>query len=130
MLRKIDVRFLLRNDIGKDAPTWIESLLYPFNRIIQFLIDAFNGNISVQNLNVQTLEFSVTAPFILTRFAKSKGDRVYMVMVAQILKSTGEVVGAPVSIDWFEENNSVVVSNIFGLTTGQSYQCKLAVLYF
>lgn len=130
MLRKIDTRLIQRNDLGKDTPSWSEGIIDAVNKTTEFLIDAFKGNISVKNLNIQTLNFTIEAPFIQTRFAKERPDRIYAVSIAQILTTSGGVVGALTGIDWFEDGNSIVVTNVFGLTSGVRYQCKLMVQYF
>lgn len=128
MIRIPDFRTLLKQDL-KGSPSWVEVLLGPINQMIEFLLNAFKGNISVQNLNVQTLTIPVTAPFQMTRFAKTKPDPIYGVFLNQIMKDDGTVVGALTGIDWYEDGNSFVVTNIFGLTNGVKYQVKLMVLY-
>jgi len=130
MLRKPDFRYIQKHDLGPNAPAWIEVILDPFNDMIQFIIDAFKGNIGVLNLNVQTINFPIEAPFVQTRFLKKKSDRVYTVQIAQILKSDGTPVGAATGINWYEDGTSIVVTDIFGLTNGVRYYCQLMVQYF
>ncbi len=128
MLRKPDFRHLLRADL-RDSPSWVNVLLSPFNDMIEFLLDAFDSNISVSNLNTQTLQFTITAPFVLTRFAKTKTDPVYGVFLNQIMKTDNTVVGVATGMDWYEDGTSIVISNLYGLTNGVAYNVKITVLY-
>jgi len=129
MLRKPDFRFVQKNDLGEDAPMWIQTILDPFNQMIQFLISAFNGNISVQNLSVQTIKLPVTAPFVETRVAKEKTDSVYNVQIAQILDTNGQPLTVQSGLSWYENGNSVVITNIFGLTASVAYNVTIMVQY-
>jgi len=128
VLRKPDFRFLFKRDIPS-APEWVNNLLEPFNQIIQFLIDAFNSNISVSNLSVQIIDFEFTAPFVETRFAKIKPEAVQAVFMANLSLPNGQPHGGNGGYDWREEGNSIVVSNIYSLSAGVKYKVKFFVMY-
>ena len=128
MLRKPDFRFIQKNDLG-DAPKWIDGLLDAFNETTQFLLDAFNGNIAVNNLSVQTISLDITAPFTSTVVAKTKSDKVYTVLIAQVLDTNGNPLGVASGVSWHEDGSTVVIDDIFGLTSSVAYNVTITVLY-
>lgn len=129
MLRKPNFRFIQQKDLGPSAPPWIEVLLSPFNDIIQFLIDAFKGNISISNLNIQKIDYEFTAPFVATTFAKTKNEPVQGVQMVQLCKPNLQPHGGNQGFDWAEQGNNVIIQGIYGLNPGDKFKVRFFVNY-
>lgn len=127
MLRKPDFRFVHKEDLGKNAPSWVDIFLDPFNDIIEFIIDAFNHNISVSNLNWQTIDYSFQAPFKETRFEKNRNEPIKGVVIAFLRRPDGSPGGGYTGFDWREEGDFLVVSGIYSIAG--SLQVRFFVMY-
>lgn len=127
MLRKPDFKPLQKQDFGDDAPSWLEILLSPFNDMIQFILDAFKGNIGTRNLSLQIIDFTFTAPFQETRFLKTKPDPIQGVWVAQISRPDGSPAGGFTGFDWGEEAGYLVIKGIYSI--GGNYKIRFFVMY-
>lgn len=127
MLRKPDFRFLFKRDISS-APDWVNNLLEPFNQIIQFLIDAFNGNIGAKNLALQIIDFNFTAPFTETRFPKTKSDPIQGVWLVKLSRQDGTATGGNTGYDWREDDGNIVISGIYSIGAG-NFNVKFFVMY-
>lgn len=127
MLRKADFRPVQKKDLV-NPPSWIEVLLSPFNDMMQWIIDAFKGNISVSNLSTQTIDFNFTAPFVTTRFSKIKPDPVRGVLLVSLSRPDLSATGGNSGFDWQEEGNSIVIKGIYSIGAGQ-FNVKFLVLY-
>jgi hypothetical protein len=127
VLRKPDFRFLFKRDIPS-APEWVNNLLEPFNQIIQFLIDAFNGNIGAKNLSLQIIDFNFTAPFVERRFPKTKSDPIQGVWLVKLSGQDGSATGGNTGYDWREDDGNVVISGIYLIGAG-NFNVKFFVMY-
>lgn len=97
--------------------------------MIQYLKQAFNGNIGASNLSIQTIMLRIEAPFQETKIAKDKPDSVYTVQVAQILDQDGNPLTGQSGVLWYEDGNSIVITDILGLVVSVVYNIKLMALY-
>lgn len=127
MLRKPDFKPLQKQDFGSDAPSWLDILLSPFNDMMQFILDAFKGNIGTQNLNLQIIDYEFTAPFVATRFLKSKSDPIQGVWIVQLSRPDGSPAGGYTGFDWSEEAGYLKVSGIYSI--GGKYKIRFFVMY-
>lgn len=121
--REIQVRDL------RDSSPFLQVILEPLNQMIQYLKQAFNGNIGASNLSIQTIMLRIEAPFQETRIAKDKPDSVYTVQVAQILDQDGNPLTGQSGVLWYEDGNSIVITDILGLVVSVVYNIKLMALY-
>lgn len=127
MLRKPDFKPLQKQDFG-DAPSWLDILLSPFNELIQFILDAFKGNISTQNLSLQIIDFTFTPPFQETRFLKSKSDPIQGVWIVNVRKTDGTIGGGYSGLDWVEEGGELVINGIY-TSLGAERKVRIFVMY-
>lgn len=126
MLRKADFRIVQKEDLP-DSPSWIMTLLDPFNDMLQFMIDAFNGNIGTKNMSLQVIDMSFTAPFPTTSFLKTKSDPIQGVFIVRMSRPNGTTAGTWSSMNWKEESSNVVISDI--VTGVGDFQVRFFVMY-
>lgn len=128
MLRKPDFKPLQKQDFGEDAPSWLDTLLSPLNELIQFILDAFKGNIGAQNLSLQIIDFNFTAPFVERRFPKIKTDPIQGVWLTKLSRQDGSPTGGNTGYDWREEGGNIVISGIYSIGAG-NFNVKFFVMY-
>lgn len=127
---------ILKEDLGKDVPPWVDKLIYQLNLIVDYLKTAFANQITFQaNLQnpIKTLQLtsgatpvSNTVSFLVTLPA---GYQPIGVNILNCIDLSGAVVGSAV---WAEmqpglQNGNVVIRAIYGLTSGHSYQLTFLV---
>lgn len=127
---------ILKEDLGKDAPAWVDKLTYQLNIISDYLKTAFAKNITIQDnlmnpfkdiqLTAGATPASNTVSFLVTL---PSGYQPKGVQIVNCLDLSGSVVGNAV---WAEmlpglQNGNVVIRAIYGLTSGHSYHLTFLV---
>ncbi len=127
---------ILKEDLGKDVPPYIDKLIYQLNLMTDFLKTAFAKGITIQDNLVNpirtlqltstgvpatdTVSFSVTVP---------SGSQPKGVSILNCIDLSGSVVGAAVTCEMLPglQNGNVVIRAIYGLTSGHSYSLTFLV---
>jgi hypothetical protein len=128
------IKRLSREDF-KEAPAWIDRLLYWLNVLIEYVTLAFNKNITFdENIQSQIKTFSLTAgaaasnntiQFMATMAVVPRG-LILMRVVDQVGNYTP--VGAAVGIDWRYEAGNIFITSISGLTSGHVYDVTVLLI--
>jgi len=122
---------VLREDLGKDIPPWVDKILYQINLMTDYLKSAFSKQITIQDNLINpfktvqvtstgmpvkdTVTFAVTLPI---------GYQPKGVQIVNCTDNSGVIVGNAV---WAEltpgltNTNNVTVRAIYGLTSGHTY---------
>lgn len=131
------VRRIFREDLGGEAPSWITRLLSPLNGFLEAVYSALNKNLTFsQNFRAQIKEFSVLAgalaadntfsfpvefpakPIGLSLLQVNAGDGTPLSLTAAV----------GVSWNWDSQSNTIQITAITGLTSGQMYQIRVLVI--
>jgi hypothetical protein len=127
---------ILKEDLGKDVPQWVDKIIYQLNLITDYLKTAFAKQITIQdNLinNIRTLTVNATGiptsdgvTFLVTL---PQGYQPIGIQIISCIDRSGVPVGNAV---WAEfqaglQNSNVVVRAIYGLTAGHSYNITFLV---
>lgn len=132
------IRRISREDL-KDAPSWIERLLYPINLVFDALYIALNKGLTFQeniNSTIRELDFTTESTYISSkawvpiRFTHGLRTRPYAVLLCQIFENEGVTtpITEPVYVDWIEINGQIVINFITGLTNDKTYKIRVLVL--
>jgi hypothetical protein len=138
-------RKILREDI-KEAPQWIDKVIYPVNTFFESVFNALSRNITFsENIGCQIkeLEFNTTGSYDGTAaeweelsFPKTVKFRANGVLLAQIIdlgviNSTTTAytpIEGDVYVDWQESNEEIVIGLIRGLTLSHTYKVRFIVV--
>lgn len=127
---------ILKEDLGKDTPKWVDRLLYQLNLITDYLKTAFAKGITIQdNLVNPTKLFTLVskgspaADTISFAVDLPPGYQPRGVVILNCIDLSGVIVGNPV---WCEmlpglQSGDVVIRAIYGLTNNHSYQITFLV---
>jgi len=127
---------ILKEDLGKDVPAYIDKLIYQLNLMTDFLRTAFAKSITIQDNLINpirtiqltstgtpatdTTSFSVTLP---------AGYQPKGVSILNCIDTSGSLVGAAVTCEMLPglQNGNVVIRAFYGLTSGHTYSITLLV---
>lgn len=127
---------ILKEDLGHDAPKWVDKLIYQINLMTDFLKTAYAKGITIQDnlINpIKTLTITSTGTpatdtisFLVTL---PSGYQPQGVQIINCIDLSGTTVGNAV---WAEmlpglQNGNVVVRAIYGLTSGHKYSVTFLV---
>ncbi len=127
---------ILKEDLGPDAPSWSDKLIYPINQMADYLKVAFAKNITFpDNLQnpIRTLQITAgatpasnTQTFLVSLPA---GQQPIGLQILNCIDLSGVVVGNAV---WAEmqpglTNGGVTARAIYGLTAGHVYSITFLV---
>lgn len=128
------IKRLSREDF-KDAPAWIERLLYWLNLFLEFIVQAFNKNITFdENIQAQIKDFELTAgaspsactaEFMTTLKVKPRG-----LLLMRVAEQSGNyvVIGSAVSVEWRYESGTIFITSVTGLTSGRIYDFTVLII--
>lgn len=128
------IKRLSREDF-KEAPPWIDRLLYWLNVLIEYITLAFSNSITFdENIQSEIKTFSVTAgaspsantaQFMTTLRVVPRG-----VVLMRAVEAVGNYtpVAVAVYLEWRYEAGSVLITSITGLTSGHTYDLTVLVL--
>ena len=129
------IKLISREDLGPDAPEWIDKLLYPINLFMQSVYQALNKQLTDANTRSQSRSFTLIG-------GVAAADNVYAfqteylttpaeVVLQKIERTDGanEVFAAAPYVSWNYRNGTFNVLGITGLTTGVRYNVFVKLLY-
>lgn len=130
---------ILREDL-KDAPDWIERLLYPINTFFDAVFQALKKNITFDdNIACQLRDVSFRTSsaydgtaanfdtFTFVKTIKTKAKGVIILDIKQV-EDNYTPIEAAVSLEWIEFEDEIEVHLVSGLTASKSYTAKLLVI--
>ncbi len=127
---------ILKEDLGPNAPPWVDKLIYPINLMADYLKTAFAHNITFQDQlqnpikklqilagatpDLNTITFAVTLP---------AGYQPIGVQILNCIDLSGTIVGNAVTCEMQPglTNGGITVRAIYGLTAGHSYSITFLV---
>lgn len=132
-MRKPDFEKVLSQDVD-EAPTWFNRVLSPLNRLFEYVKEAFNANISVENLKVQiiTLRSSGLSGFPpaypLAVVKKTRKGNIIAIIVATIFRDDGQVWDSLNTVIWHQDGDNIFIDNVQGVA-GPLLNIRLLALY-
>ena len=126
-MRLFDVDLIEERD-----ESWIKRFVGIFNLVLQYLRDAFNGDISTLNLKAQVIEFKakdlgIPSQYPMFRTPKTKKGEVVGVFVCRLWQDNQQPLDVNSSVTWHTENSDIVIDNVQGTTQGVNV--RLLALY-
>lgn len=128
------IRRIMREDF-RDAPEWLDRLLYPINLFLDSVYTALNRNLTFgENVRAQVKTIQITAgataednSFSFTATIAQVQGVILLSAVQQ--SATYTPIGDPISISsWRFSNGMVLIDSIPGLTAGQLYTITVLVI--
>lgn len=130
---------ILREDL-KEAPTWVDKIIYPVNSFFENIYHALNKGLTFEeNIASQIKELSFTtssgyngtvAQWRVINFTSLLKKRAKGLIILQL--SQVEAVYTPieddVSMDWQDVNGDIQIGLIRGLTASKSYQLRVLLI--
>lgn len=129
------IKLISRDDLGPDAPSWVDKLLYPINLFMQSVYQALNKQLTDSNTKSQLRTFALIA-------GAAAADNVYSfqtdylttpaeVVLQKVERADGqnEVFTAAPYVSWNYRNGAFNVLGIAGLTVGVRYNVFVKLLY-
>lgn len=107
----------------------IELLVGRINELVRTLKNITDRNISLSDNIACEVKTLTVKGGITIEFAKTNMNQVRQISVGRVKTSGSNPTSAVQVLDWSSSTNSVRISNIVGLTNGQSYDITLT-LYF
>lgn len=132
---------IYREDLGANAPSWVDKIISPINNFMQQCWIALNNNLTIgQNitglfvtLQIQTPSDYAAGGFPTTTFswpyAKSV-DGVFIASLREVTTANSYVVQTnAISVDWQQlTSNQVTINYIAGLAASKVYNVKFMAL--
>lgn len=131
------VRRIFKEELGPGVPDWVSRLLAPLNLVLQAIYTALNHAITFQeNIQCQVKEFNLVA-------GASATDNAYDFMLTLPTKPTGLWLIAALRTDgiaesysaspyvswtWDSAANTIRISSITGLSSGNEYLLRVIVI--
>tara|TARA_R100000152_G_C6745369_1_gene169010 strand:- start:329 stop:757 length:429 start_codon:yes stop_codon:yes gene_type:complete len=135
------IRRISKEDL-QEAPDWVEKLIYPINLFFDSVYRALNGRLTLSDnilgkqkettFQVQSAyDGADTDKWDVIKFQSDLGSRVRGLYLMQITEQsdTGNFVpiGKSVFIDWEDENGTIKINYITGLTASKKYQLRVRI---
>lgn len=125
----------LNREDFKDAPEWINRLLYWLNLFVEYITIAFKNGITFDdNIQAQIKNFSIlagatadlcTAEFMSTLPVSPRG-----LLKMKVTQRSGNfvVLTDAVDIHWRYDNGTVFITSVTGLTSGETYDFAVLLI--
>jgi hypothetical protein len=129
------IKLISREDIGSDAPDWLEKLLYPLNLFMTSIYESFNKNLTEVNFKSQVKQFTIIGSstptdntYSFTTDYQTTPDAVILNKVERTDNQSVVFTTAPF-VSWNYRNGLFNVLAINGLSNGVSYKISLKLSY-
>tara|TARA_Y100001963_G_C6501302_1_gene317981 strand:- start:111 stop:539 length:429 start_codon:yes stop_codon:yes gene_type:complete len=135
------VKRISREDLP-EAPDWTEKLIYPINLFFESVYRALNGSLTVpDNIAGQIKEISFqvrsdyngtdTSKWDTLSFQSSLKTKAKGLLVFQLLRvedsSSFTPIASGVFVDWEDENRTIKINYMTGLTASKKYSLRLKI---
>lgn len=130
------IKRVLRTDLGRDIPLWVDSLLSPINQFMEEIYSAMNKNLTIpENVlgQIITINFKTGANYATNKeftelnFRNSLNKKMSILTVGQITK-----IGDPskkhesVFVSWYDNNDgTVTIRYVSGLEDSSEYNLTI-----
>lgn len=129
------IKRLTREDL-KEAPPWIERLIYPLNLFMDAVWTALNHGLTfAENIRSQEKTFQITAAATAalntTSFActmRTIPKRMLVGNVVDITTGNYVTIGAAVFVEWRYNDGNILITSITGLTNGNLYEFTVTLI--
>lgn len=136
---------ILREDV-KEAPPWVDKLLYPINSFFETVFSGLSKNLTFsENIacQIKEIEFNTTgtydgtaANWVNLKFNKTIKTKAQGVWLLQIIDlgnigtplSSYRPIEGDVCIDWMEDNGQIIIGLIRGLAASKTYSVRFLVM--
>lgn len=130
------VKSIRREDIGPDAPDWVDNLLGPLTTFMEAIYSALNKQITFQEniaCTIREFQFSTsstytTGDFEVITFPSGLKTKPIGCMILQILNtSNASVIKQAVSLHWEDLSGTITIRYISGLDDSTKYSMRVLV---
>lgn len=135
------VRRITKEDL-RDAPDWINNLLYPLNTFMEAVYSALDANLTLgDNVAgaVSTISFTtrtdyltaspLTDGFVTQNVSNPLKYKPRAVIVGQVIETEKfKTITDPVNIHWDYLNGSIRIKYVTGLEVSKKYEINLLVM--
>jgi hypothetical protein len=127
-----------REDL-KEAPSWIEKMLYPVNSFFESVYSALNKDLTfADNIvsQIKEIQFTTASDYVLNdtfevlNFTHTLKNKPIGCIVLQIYQRTDDyqTITTPVTIDWIEINGVISINFVTGLDDSKKYTLRVLVI--
>lgn len=130
------VKSIRREDIGPEAPDWVDNLLGPLTTFMEAIYSALNKQITFQEniaCTIREFQFSTssthtTGDFEAITFPSGLKTKPIGCMILQILNtSNASVIKQAVSLHWEDLSGTITIRYISGLDDSTKYSMRVLV---
>lgn len=129
------IKLVTREDLGPDAPDFIDKLLYPINLFMTSLYENLNKQLTEDNFKTQVKSFTILGSSVPTdnvyEFSTDYATTPLGVALHKIERTDNASVifSAAPFVSWNYRNGTFNVLAITGLSDGVSYKVTLKLSY-
>lgn len=122
-----------REDL-KEAPAWIDRLIYPLNLFFDSVYNALRNLTFVDNITSMKKSFSIKAGASATDniltfpISMKKSAEMLFIGYVAVAESNYSPIGQPVFIEWIFDGENIQITSISGLTSGKTYNFRILVI--
>jgi hypothetical protein len=130
------VKSIRREDIGPEAPGWVDNLLAPLTTFMESIYSALNKQLTFQEniaCTIRDFQFSTsstynTGDFTAINFPSGLRTKPIGCMILQITNTTdASVITSAVSLAWEDLSGNIKINYVSGLTNSRQYNMRLLV---
>lgn len=134
-MRLPSIKKILREDLGSDAPKWVDAIIAPVNSFMEAIYNMVNKNITyteniasnVRELTVRTSSvYPVMDKIEFTSDLRTKSIGVTILQAYE--KLTYIAAAGPVYAAWVENNGTISISGITGLEASKVYIIRFLIV--
>lgn len=111
---------------------WIGKLLAPINTLMNDLLFAFNGNLTMENLSqeIKEIRFVNTEVNLPIVFQQRFNRKIQGVQIIYCYDNTNDTTVSVNNLPiWASARGQITVSSISGLTSGNDYTVRFHIIY-
>jgi hypothetical protein len=129
------VKSIRREDIGPEAPAWVDNLLGPLTTFMEAIYSALNRQLTLQeNIACTIRDFSFTTSstyntgdFTAINFPSGLRTKPIGCMILQITNANASVITSAVSLSWEDLSGNIKINYVSGLANSNQYNMRLLV---
>jgi hypothetical protein len=130
---------ILREDL-REAPTWIDKVIYPVNSFFENAYNALNKGLTFEeNISSQIKDLSIVttaaydgtaAHWTMVTFQSSLKRKAKGLLLLQIVQvgSVYAPIEGDVYVDWEDQNGQIRIGLVRGLSASKSYQMRVLLI--